>query len=57
MREVSITKLGRELANAVDLLGVNHKGVRRATKRVKSAKLHYKLELRKAYSDGKDYAK
>lgn len=44
MREVSIKKLGTALAEAVDVFGPNHKTVRRATKRVKSAKIHYRLE-------------
>jgi hypothetical protein len=48
MREVSIKKLGTALHEAMDVFGANHKAVRRAAKRVKSAKLHYKLELRKS---------
>ena len=44
MREVSIKKLGTALDQAVEVFGMNHKVVRRATKRIKSAKIHYDLD-------------
>ena len=49
-------KLGLELDETVDTLGPNHRLTRRTVKRVKKAKLHYKLELQNSYNDCKGYA-
>ena len=55
MRE-AMKKLGLELNETLDTLGPNHRLARRTLKRVKKAKLHYKLELQDSYNDCKEYA-
>jgi hypothetical protein len=57
MREV-MKKLGLELDETVDTLGVNHRLATRARKRFKKARVVLKLEreARNPYNDCKEYA-